>query len=31
MTVMYSARGGGVYVSAVAHNGRRLFYSRDRL
>jgi plasmid stabilization system protein ParE len=29
--VVYSVRGGGVYVSAVAHNSRRPFYWRDRL
>ena len=30
-TIVYSARGGRVYVSAVAHNSRRPFYWRDRL
>ena len=30
-TIVYSARGGAVYVSAVAHNSRRPFYWRDRL
>lgn len=30
-TIVYSARGGEVYVSAVAHNSRRPFYWRDRL
>jgi hypothetical protein len=30
-TVVYSARDGGVYVSAVAHNSRRPFYWRDRV
>ena len=30
-TIVYSARVGGVYVSAVAHNSRRPFYWRDRL
>jgi plasmid stabilization system protein ParE len=30
-TIVYSARGGGVYVSAVAHNSRRPFYWRHRL
>jgi plasmid stabilization system protein ParE len=30
-SVLYSARDGGVYVSAVAHNSRRPFYWRDRL
>ncbi len=28
--VVYSARDGGIYVSAVAHNSRRPFYWRDR-
>jgi len=30
-SIVYSACGGGVYVSAVAHNSRRPFYWRDRL
>ena len=30
-TVVYSARGGGIFVSAVAHNSRRPFYWRDRI
>jgi plasmid stabilization system protein ParE len=29
--IVYSARDGGVYVSAVAHNSRRPYYWRDRL
>jgi hypothetical protein len=30
-SVVYSARDGGIYVSAVAHNSRRPFYWRDRI
>jgi toxin ParE1/3/4 len=30
-SVVYSARAGGIYVSAVAHNSRRPFYWRDRV
>jgi len=29
--VIYSARDGGIHVSAVAHNSRRPFYWRDRM
>ena len=29
-TIVYSARVGGGYVAAVAHNSRRPFYWRDR-
>ena len=28
-SIAYSARGEGIYVSAVAHNSRRPFYWRD--
>jgi toxin ParE1/3/4 len=30
-SVIYSARAGGIHVSAVAHNSRRPFYWRDRI
>lgn len=30
-SVVYSVRGGGVYVSAIAHSSRRPFYWQDRL
>ena len=30
-SIIYSARDGGIYVSAVAHNSRRPFYWQDRI
>ena len=30
-SIVYSARDGGIYVSAIAHDSRRPFYWRDRI
>ena len=30
-SIIYSARDGGIYVSAVAHDSRRPFYWQDRV
>ena len=30
-SIIYSVRGGGIFVSAIAHNSRRPFYWQDRL